>query len=199
MYSLVVDPHELDAYLDQVLIGGREKRLIVLAEYDPGWPARFALERSRIAGALGSIALGIEHIGSTAVPGLAAKPIIDILVTVADPYDDGAFVPALERAGYRLRVREPAHRMLRTPECDVHVHVLREDDPEVDRHLRFRDRLRRSSADRDAYERLKRELAARDWPDTNHYAEAKGPFIDSVLAKSGAPARPARPGWPGNG
>ena len=151
-----MDRDELNATLDQVLIGGRERRAIVIAGPDPAWPKRFEAERARIAGALGSRALLIEHVGSTSVPGLAAKPIIDVLVAVADADEEPAFVPALERAGYVLRVREPGHRMLRTPELDVHVHVWGEGDDEIRRMLAFRDRLRASDADRDAYERLKR-------------------------------------------
>jgi GrpB-like predicted nucleotidyltransferase (UPF0157 family) len=176
-----VDASEREANLDQVLIGGREKREIVIVDYDPAWPARFALERDRIGRALDTSALRIEHIGSTAVPGLAAKPIVDLLVTVADP-DDESVALALEPAGYELRVREPGHRMFRTPERDVHVHVWRELNPEVSRHLRFRDQLRRSPEDRQAYESLKRELAAREWSDMNHYADAKGELIQAILA-----------------
>jgi GrpB-like predicted nucleotidyltransferase (UPF0157 family) len=172
---------------DRVLIGGRERRPIIIAEYDPAWPARFALERDRIERALGETAIRIEHIGSTAVPGLAAKPIVDVLVTVADPENDSAFTPELERAGYELRVREPRHRMFRTPERDVHVHIWQDGDPEVGRHLRFRDRLRSSPEHRHAYEQLKRELARRDWRDMNDYAEAKGPLIESILARAGPP------------
>lgn len=157
----------------------------MIADYDPAWRERFELERARVRGALGVTALRIEHIGSTAVPGLAAKPIVDLLVTVADPDDDTVIAPALESAGYELRVREPGHRMFRTPSRDVHVHVLRECDPEVGRHLRFRDRLRSSAEDRRAYEQLKRALAERDWSDMNEYADAKGDLIEAILAKRG--------------
>src|SRR6188472_1450231 len=94
------------------LIGGRERRPIVLVPYDPSWAARFERERRRIAAALGPCALRLDHIGSTAVVGLVAKPIVDIDISVADVEDEEAYVPALERAGYRLRVREPRHRML---------------------------------------------------------------------------------------
>jgi len=173
---------EQQADLDTVLIGGPEKRPIVLVEYDPNWPARFECEQARIHEALGGAAIRIEHIGSTAVPGLAAKPIVDVLVTVADPDDEEAFLPALTAAGYELRVREPGHRMFRTPERDVHVHVWRDSDPEVERYLRFRDLLRRSPADRRTYEQLKRELAQFEWADTNHYADAKTPLIEQILA-----------------
>lgn len=178
-----MDP-ELKAQLDRVLVGGIEKPRIVIGEYDPGWPARFELERDRVTAALGATALRIEHIGSTAVPGLAAKPIIDVIVTVEDPESD-AIAPALEGAGYELRVREPGHRMFRTPARDAHVHVWRDGDPEVARYLRFRDRLRDAPEDRAAYERLKRELAAHDWGDMNEYAEAKGELIEAIIARAG--------------
>jgi GrpB-like predicted nucleotidyltransferase (UPF0157 family)/GNAT superfamily N-acetyltransferase len=182
-----------DAYLDTVLIGGREPRAIVIADHDPAWPRRFEAERERVASALGGAARRIEHIGSTSVPGLAAKPIIDVLVTVDDADDEHAFRAALERAGYELRVREPGHRMFRTPARDVHVHVWNEGDPEVARYLAFRDRLRESAADRIEYERLKRSLAQREWSDVNYYADAKGPLIEAILARAGrSPIRAAR-------
>ena len=168
---------------DRVLVGGREKREIVIVGYDRDWPAQFAGERDRMRDALGATAVRIEHIGSTSVPGLAAKPTIDVLVTVTDADDEAAFRGPLEGAGYVLRVREPGHRMFRTPARSVHVHVWGDADPEVERYLRFRDRLRVSASERDEYERLKRDLAEREWPDVNCYAEAKGPFIASILAR----------------
>ena len=179
-----MDSEQRDADLDGVLIGGRERRKIVIADYDPEWPRRFEVERERIAGALGAGALRIEHIGSTSVLGLAAKPIVDVLVAVSDVGDESSYGPALERAGYELRVREPEHRMYRTPERDVHVHVWNEHDPEVARHLAFRDHLRESAADRIEYERLKRALAEREWSDMNHYADAKGPLIEAILERA---------------
>jgi GrpB-like predicted nucleotidyltransferase (UPF0157 family) len=168
---------------DDVLIGGREKRDIVIAEYDPEWVERYARERAKILGALGSRARLVEHIGSTSVPGLAAKPIVDVLVAVDDPEDD-AIVRALEGAGYVWRVREPGHRMVRTPELDVHVHIWQDGSEAAARDLAFRDRLRASAADREAYERLKRELAGREWDDMNDYARAKGPLIEEILRRA---------------
>jgi GrpB-like predicted nucleotidyltransferase (UPF0157 family) len=168
--------------LDQVLVGGREKVRIRIVDYDPEWPMRFERERARLRSALGASALSIEHIGSTAVPGLAAKPIVDVLVVVRDP-EDSALVAPLERADYQLRVREPGHRMFRTPERDVHVHLWPE-GAEVERLLAFRDRLLESPDDRRAYERLKRELAERDWDDMNHYADAKSELIAEILARA---------------
>ena len=176
-----------DAYLDRVLVGGQERREIVIAEYDPAWVERFEVERGRIVAALGERALRVEHIGSTSVPGLAAKPIVDILAEVA-ALDDAA---ALERAGYVLRVREDAHRMYRTPELDVHVHVYPRGSPSITAGLAFRDRLRASVEDRDAYEALKRSLAERDWPDMNHYAAAKGPLIREILGRAAGPGAAA--------
>jgi GrpB-like predicted nucleotidyltransferase (UPF0157 family) len=179
-----VDGTERGESLDRALIGGREKREIVIADYDSAWPTRFQREHERLRRALAATALRIEHIGSTAVPGLAAKPVIDVLVVVADPEDESALVPALEAAGYELRVREPAHRMFRTPERDVHVHVWADADPEVDRHLAFRDRLRSSPEDRAAYEQLKRNLATREWCDMNQYADAKSELIAEILSRA---------------
>ena len=169
-----------DTHLERVLIGGRERREIVIAGYDPAWPERFEVERARIAAVLGERALRIEHIGSTSVPGLAAKPIVDVLVEVAS-LDDA---DRLERAGYVLRVREDGHRMFRTPELDVHIHVWPTGHPDIAAQLALRDRLRASPEDRAAYEALKRELATRDWPDMNHYAEAKSGLIREILGRA---------------
>jgi GrpB-like predicted nucleotidyltransferase (UPF0157 family) len=180
-----VDSQDRDAWLDSVLIGGRERRTIVIRDYDQAWPGRFREEQARVLAALGGAAQRIEHFGSTAVPGLAAKPIVDVLVTVVDPNDEAAFRPALEAQGYQLRVREPGHRMFRTAAGDVHIHVWADSDPEVERCLRFRDRLRASSQDRAAYERLKRDLARQDWSDMNYYADAKGALIGTILDRAG--------------
>ena len=83
-----------------------------------------------------------------------------------------------------LRVSEPGHRVFRTPDAGVHVHVLADSDPEADRYLIFRDRLRCSAEDRIAYGRLKRELAPRDWQEIGHYAHAKGPLVEAILARA---------------
>jgi len=178
-----------DEPLETGLIGGAERRGIKIVDYDPDWPKKFKAHARVIADALGASALRIEHVGSTSVPGLAAKPVIDILVVVADSADESAYLPQLEAAGYVLRVREPdwnEHRMLRTPERDVHVHVYSAGCQEIQRLLTFRDRLRRSADDRSRYERTKRELAAREWPDMNAYADAKTEVIESILAASRA-------------
>jgi GrpB-like predicted nucleotidyltransferase (UPF0157 family) len=183
-----VGDRERDEYLDRVLIGGREKREVVIADYDSSWPSRFQHERERILRALGAAALRVEHIGSTAVPGLAAKPVIDVLVTVNDPDDEATLQSAFESAGYELRVREPGHRMFRTSRRDVHVHIWADADPEVDRYLAFRDRLRRSLEDRAVYEQLKRELATREWSDINEYADAKSNLIAAIITRADTPS-----------
>ncbi|HET7815487.1 MAG TPA: GrpB family protein, partial [Candidatus Baltobacteraceae bacterium] len=168
-----------------LFVGGREKRKVVLAEHNPEWRMRFEVERRRIVGALGGKVRRIEHIGSTSVPGLAAKPIVDILVAVDDPLDDETR-DALGRAGYTLRVEEPEHRMYRTAAADVHVHLWPAGSPEIERHLAFRDRLRSHAPDRETYERVKRELARRDWNDVNDYANAKTVVVSQILASAGA-------------
>ena len=184
------EPPILGQELDAVLIGGREPGTIRVVDYDPAWPARFAQEHARIAAALGPRALRIEHIGSTAVPGLAAKPIIDVLVEIGDPDAEPLYVPRLEAAGYVLRVREPRHRMFRTPARDVHVHVWPDASAEARDYRLLRDRLRAHAGDRRLYEEAKRALAGRRWRDMNDYAEAKGPIIEQIKAR-------ARSGEPG--
>ena len=178
-----------DEPLTTGLIGGAEKREIKIVDYDPDWPKKFETHARVIADALGGSATRIEHVGSTSVPGLAAKPVVDILVVVPDSADESAYLPQLEAAGYVLRVREPEwneHRMFRTPGKDVHIHVYSAGCPEIQRNLTFRDRLRRNIDDRSRYERTKRQLAAKEWPDTNAYADAKTEVIESIIAASQA-------------
>lgn len=166
------------------LVGGVEKRELVLVDYDSNWPVTFRYHRARISAALGGRARQIEHIGSTSVPGLAAKPIIDILITVDDITAEGEYLDPLVAAGYRLRVREPGHRMVRTAELDVHVHVLQAGDSAADDYLLLRDRLRHNEADRALYERTKRSLVALEWPDMNAYADAKTQVITEIKARA---------------
>jgi GrpB-like predicted nucleotidyltransferase (UPF0157 family) len=182
-----VDPRaERDAHLESVLIGGREPAAIVIRDYDRGWPARFSALRTRIQDALGTRALGIEHIGSTSVPGLAAKPIVDVLVTVTDVEDESAYAPALLAAAFPQRVREPGHRMFRTPERDAHVHVYQSGVPAVTDYLDLRDWLRESAQDRAQYASTKRALATRQWADMNDYADAKSDVIMAILTRARA-------------
>ena len=160
---------------------------ITLVEYDSAWPERYSLVEQEIREALGGAALQIEHVGSTSVPGLAAKPIIDIVLVVAHSAQEDAYVPPLQAAGYALRVREPdwyEHRMLRGGDEDVNLHVFSAGCPEIERMLRFRDRLRSNAADRERYEAAKRELARRDWGDVQDYADAKTDVISEIVGPS---------------
>lgn len=176
------DRTDRDDYLDSVLIGGREAVVVSIVEYDESWPVRFIDAQRRISAALGPVAVAVEHIGSTSVPGLAAKPIIDVLVTVADVEDETTYLPRLEQAGFVLRVKERGHRMLRTPDKGVHVHVYEVGDTAVDDYLVLRDWLRHSESDRTLYAATKRELAKRSWSDMNHYADAKTHVILRIMA-----------------
>jgi GrpB-like predicted nucleotidyltransferase (UPF0157 family) len=157
-------------------------------DYDPHWPEVFRREADRIRGLLGCQALQIEHIGSTAVPCLAAKPIIDILLVVADSSDESTYVPTLESAGYFLRIREPnwhEHRMFKGPAADVNLHVFSSGCPEIARILTLRNWLRSDAADRDLYERTKRRLAQLEWKDVQNYADAKTAVIEEILVRAG--------------
>ena len=179
----------IEQRLREVIIGEIEPQSIVVVDYDPAWPERFRREEARIRSSLGEVALSVEHIGSTSVPGLAAKPIVDILLVVEDSSDEASYVPALESAGYVLRVREPdfdEHRMFRTPAKDVHVHVFSVGSPEIERYLLLRDQLREKEEDRKLYARTKRELAMREWPSMQHYAEAKTGVIEVIIARAAA-------------
>jgi GrpB-like predicted nucleotidyltransferase (UPF0157 family) len=161
---------------------------VTLVEYDPRWPARFAREAARIRGALGGRALLVEHVGSTSVPGLSAKPIIDVVLAVADSSDEAAYVPSLERAGYALRIREPAwhqHRLLRREDPEVNLHVFTTGSREVERMLVFRDRLRGDDGDRQRYAAAKRSLARREWRYLQEYADAKTAVVEEILARAG--------------
>ncbi len=158
---------------------------IVLADYDPAWPQLFSLEAQRIARALGDRALAIEHVGSTSVPALAAKPIVDIVLAVHDSADEPAYVPDMEASGYVLRIREPdwyEHRVFKGPAANINLHVFSTGCPEIARMLAFRDRLRERSSDRERYENAKRELAQRTWKYAQHYADAKTAVIENILA-----------------
>lgn len=178
-----------DAVLGELLVHGPQPVRVELSDHDPRWAARFEERAVELRAVLGDRARLVEHIGSTAVPGLAAKPIVDIVVGIDDPDDEPAYLPDLQAAGYDLRVREPGHRCLRAGEPDepVNLHCYPPEHPEVRKYLTFRDRLRGDEDDRLLYESAKRSLADRDWPDMNYYAEAKRPVIDAILRRAGWP------------
>jgi GrpB-like predicted nucleotidyltransferase (UPF0157 family) len=169
---------------------------IKLAEYDPAWVEQFAREEIRIRTALGSRAVGVHHVGSTSVPGLAAKPVVDIVLLVGDSADESAYVPQLEAAGYVLQLREPEwweHRLLKDHNPDVQIHVFTVGSSEVERMLLFRDRLRSHMEERDLYERTKRELAAGQWVYIQDYADAKSSFVEGIIARANADLQSPEP------
>ncbi|HET9831217.1 MAG TPA: GrpB family protein [Vicinamibacterales bacterium] len=163
---------------------------IAIADYDATWPAQFENEAAALRGVLGPRAFRIDHVGSTSVPGLPAKPIIDMLLVVADSSDESSYVPRLDAAGYVLRIREPGwyeHRMFNGPRTPVNVHVFSSGCPEIERMLTFRDRLRQNADDRAIYVQLKRELSQHDWASVDDYANAKHAVVARILASAGAP------------
>jgi GrpB-like predicted nucleotidyltransferase (UPF0157 family) len=179
----------LEKRIREFTIGEIEQPTIVMADYDLAWPERFRQEEVRIVAALGEAALSVEHIGSTSVPGLAAKPIVDILLVVENSGEEASYLPALEEAGYVLRVREPdfhEHRMFRTAAKDVHVHVFSLGSPEIERYLLLRESLRQNEEERELYAQTKRELGKQDWPTMEHYAEAKTEVVEGIISRATA-------------
>ena len=159
--------------------------LVTLMPYDPQWPEQFQLRANSIRAALRDELLLIEHVGSTSVPGISAKPIIDIVIAVPDSADESRYIPALEAIGYHVRVREPdwhEHRVLRNDLDDTNLHVFTAGCDEIDRMVAFRDRLRSSEPDRHRYAALKQDLAKQEWYSIQDYATAKGGVIEDILA-----------------
>src|SRR5699024_75386 len=149
----------------------------------------YAREEERIRIALGDRALRIEHTGSTSVPGLPAKPCIDILLAVANSADEPAYVPALEAAGYVLRIREPdwhEHRVFKGPDINLNLHVWTIGDNEIDRVIGFRDWLRTHPDDRDLYATTKRALANQHWGTVQDYADAKNGIVSEIHQRMAA-------------
>jgi GrpB-like predicted nucleotidyltransferase (UPF0157 family) len=164
---------------------------IEIRDYDPDWPRLYQREAARIRSVLGDRVVRLEHAGSTSVPGLPAKPIVDIVLEVPDSSDEAAYLPDMEAAGYVLVIREPEwfqHRVFKGPDTNVNLHVFTAGSVEVDRMLRFRDWLRANAADRDLYARVKRELAARDWKYVQQYADAKTAVVHEIMARRGMAA-----------
>jgi GrpB-like predicted nucleotidyltransferase (UPF0157 family) len=160
---------------------------INLVDYDPRWPELFEHEAGRIKSTLGSKALRIEHTGSTSVPGLVAKPIIDMLLVVADSARQDEYAPELQAGGYVLRIVEPdwhEHRMFKGPDTDVNLHVFSSGCSEIDRVLKFRDWLRGNESDRDLYARTKKLLAEKDWKYVQNYADAKSAVIEEIIERA---------------
>ena len=160
---------------------------IYLGKYDPSWPELFRREADRIRAALGARVQMLEHVGSTSVPGLAAKPKIDLLLVVADSANEPDYVPALESAGYILHIREPdwyQHRLFKGPDTDINLHVFSVGCEEIDRMLLFRDWLRTDASDRRLYEETKRKLARTTWKYSQNYADAKTTVVREIMARA---------------
>ncbi|WP_404381941.1 GrpB family protein [Knoellia locipacati] len=177
-------------------VQGREEPwsvAVVLHEPDPRWPVLFDADAAEIRDALGDTALAVDHVGSTSVPGLPAKPIVDILLQVADPADEEAYVPALVERGYTLQIREPdwlEHRVLyqrieRGNSHGVNLHVLAPDTgrEEIGRMIGLRDWLRSHPDDRDLYAAEKRRLAGQRWRYVQDYADAKSTVVEEILGR----------------
>jgi GrpB-like predicted nucleotidyltransferase (UPF0157 family) len=177
----------IEEELHAVTIGPRQmlNGTIHLVPYDPAWPEHYARLAERIKAALTEKVVLLEHVGSTSVPGLSAKPIIDMVMAVADARDEPSYVPPLEAEGFVLRIREPdwfEHRMFKAPELEGNLHVFSKGCEEIVRMVLFRDWLRRNARDRNLYEDAKHTLAGRTWKYTQDYADAKSEVIRRILA-----------------
>jgi GrpB-like predicted nucleotidyltransferase (UPF0157 family) len=181
-------PHET-ADLDEVAkarVGKPPPRTITVVAYDEGWPAQYADLEAAVRAALGDRVLAVQHIGSTSVPGLDAKPVIDADLTVADSADEAAYVPDLEAAGFTLRIREPdweEHRLLTFERPTTNLHVFSPGSPEPQRHRLFRDWLRSHPEDRAAYATLKAELGTRGFRDGMDYNNHKAALVYDIYER----------------
>ena len=186
------DPYDVawyDEYLDKLTVGGAQRltQPIEIREYDPEWPQLYAREEARIRSVLGDRVVRIDHAGSTSVPGLPAKPIVDIVLEVPDSADETSYVPDLEAAGYRVVIREPEwyeHRVFKGPDTNVNLHTFTAGCEEVDTMLRFRDHLRGRAEDCELYARTKRELAAYPWKYVQQYADAKTTVVQEIMGRA---------------
>lgn len=180
-----------DEYLQKVTVGELKQHNapITLVEYDPCWPELFDREANRIRSAIGNRALQLEHVGSTSVPGTVCQTNHRHALVVADSSDESSYVPALEAAGYTLRIREPdwfEHRLFKGPDTDINLYVFSEGMSEIERMLRFRDWLRANDTDRDNYARAKRSLAQHVWWNVQNYADAKTSIVQEIMDRANA-------------
>ncbi len=167
------------------LVNGR----VLISEPDPKWPYLFRQEDARIRAALGDRVLSLDHIGSTAVPGLVAKPCVDLLLVVADSADEPAYLPDLETSGYSLVISEPdwyEHRVLKSPNINLNLHVFSEGCSEIGRMRLFRDYLTVNPGARQRYAAVKRELAERTWERIQDYSDAKTGIVTEILVEAQA-------------
>jgi GrpB-like predicted nucleotidyltransferase (UPF0157 family) len=197
MVMTVRDPNDVAAYdqdMAKTWVGPPPtlRTRIEIRDYDPEWPRLFEREAARVRSVLGDRVVRLEHAGSTSVPGLPAKPIIDMVLELPDSSDEPAYLPDMEAAGYTLVIREPEwfeHRVFKGPDTNINLHVFTAGSAEVERMLRFRDWLRSNPADLELYLRTKRELAARDWKYVQQYADSKSAVVQEIMARADAAAR----------
>lgn len=178
-----------DEYIQKMIVNGNveHNQTIQLNPYDEKWPALFEREKERILKILKDKALMIEHIGSTSVSGLMAKPIIDILLVVEDAGKEEDYMDDLCRHGYILRVREPNfenHHMFKGPDTDIHLHVFSKGSKEIEKYLLFRNYLRLHDDARELYENTKKELAKKTWKYVQNYADAKSEVVQKILSEA---------------
>jgi GrpB-like predicted nucleotidyltransferase (UPF0157 family) len=183
----VTSEEEIQAYS----VGGvkRHDAPITVVDYDPEWPALYAREEARIRSILGDRVIEIHHTGSTSVPGLAAKPVIDITLVVPDSRRTG-LVRTWRRPATASR---SASRVVRAPRLQGPTRTsssrLLAGLPEIERMVGFRDWLRTHPEDRERYERTKRDLSTRPWAYVQNYADAKIPVVDAISGRAGLPPR----------
>jgi GrpB-like predicted nucleotidyltransferase (UPF0157 family) len=202
------DPNDVAAYgesLAEVTIGTPQRLSgrIELCDYDPTWPDAYGRRAARVSAVLGQRVVRLEHVGSTSVPGLPAKPIIDIVLEVPDSSDELAYVSDLEAVGYVLRIREPVwfeHRLFKGSDGTVNLHVFSCECPETDRMVRFRDWLRRNAGDRDLYApleerarvaRVELRAAVRGRQDRGHHLDPDASSDDTGVRAPVAPGSAA--------
>ena len=178
-----------EEYLNEVNVQPLKlyNQTIVLEEYNDSWPTVYKYEENRLLKILGDKIKCIEHVGSTSVPGLCAKPIIDILLVVEDSSMEENYVPELLKAGYQLKIREPKwfeHRMFKGPDADINLHVFSQGASEIDKMLMFRNWLRENNADSELYADAKRQLAMRVWKYVQNYADAKSEVVLEIMERA---------------
>ena len=180
---------QTDDQIEAAIVGNKQplNSTIHLAPYDPAWPMQFEVLKKQICEVLKTTVLQLEHVGSTSVPGLSAKPVIDMVLVVTDSSEETSYVKPLEEIGYTLRIREPdwyEHRVLNPPVIKGNLHVFSPGCEEIDRMIMFRDWLRTHPEDRDHYENTKGELAARTWKYVQNYADAKSEVVQDILSRA---------------
>jgi GrpB-like predicted nucleotidyltransferase (UPF0157 family) len=186
--------HLTEGQLQSISVGQRDTRrsAIELVPNDPAWAGHFARLSRDIRSALGSRLIAVEHVGSTAIPGLPAKPIIDIDATIYNPADESGYRDVLEGLGFALTIREPEwhqHRMFKLSDPRTNLHIYADNCSLPMRDVAFRDLLRNDRQAALAYSELKRELSSQEWSSSQHYAEGKSELIIDLLSGHGFDAQ----------